>query len=468
MRTRGRGAHITHGDIAVIVPGILGSTLVRGRNRVWGKGHVFGNLHRLGSRLTSELSLPTEAFHDPAEGYDDGIRADDTLKSLSILPGFVAMDGYDQLVRHLRDGFRDDPEAVHEFPYDWRQSNEYSAKRLRDYVHMLLIRRRARFPDAKAVLIGHSMGGLVARFFSECLDEQRHVRRVVTIGTPFQGSLKALTVLANGFVRLGTAKFSLGELARSLPSVAELLPVFDCFGPSADQLVAPYDRAGASRVPGLPEAAVARSRAFHEQMALAVAEDREDRPPYHALLSHWQVTDLWAFADDRGEVRPQPSIGFDNGGDGTVPRCSATPPEWAEDAGAVFLAGKHAALQQQRESIVQLRGILTSRPRQAQAALDGVSVEALPYAELGTDWRVDAASVEGSDRLVLVMTVIDPADVHGPPVAEVPLRPVGQGRYAAVVRMAREGLYRWTVHSPLTASTPVDPVSDVVLCAPLD
>ncbi|MFF4019876.1 esterase/lipase family protein [Streptomyces sp. NPDC001843] len=454
------------GDIAVIVPGILGSTLVRGDRRVWGYRQVFRSVHRLGSRLTQDLSLPAAAFADPSAGHDDGVRADGSLKSLAIIPGFVAMDGYDRLVGALRKRFTGDLESVHEFCYDWRQSNEYSAERLRDFVQKLLRRRRATVPDARVVLIGHSMGGLVARFYAECLDEQRDVRRVVTIGTPFRGSVKALTVLANGFVRLGPVKFSLGELARSLPSVAELLPMYDCLGSSPDRLGPLTDGTGASAVPGLPAVALARSRDFHQRMERAVAANGDDRPTYHTLLSHWQTTDLWALVDDNGETRAQPSKGYENGGDGTVPRCSASPPEWADDAGAVFIAGKHAALQQQRETLVQLRGVLTARPRQAQAMLDGVSVEASPYAEVGEEWRVTASSVEGSDGLPLVLTVVDPEDaVERPPLVEHLMRPTGRGSYTAVVRLPRGGLFRWTVATPLTAANPVDPVSDVVFCA---
>lgn len=456
---------IAHGDIVVILPGILGSTLVRGKHSIWGYKHLFGSIHHLGRRLTQDLSLPASAFDEPSAGHNDGVRTDGMLTSLGIIPGFVAMDGYDRLVQQLRNRFPDDVDAIHEFPYDWRQSNEYTAERLRCFIQTMLVRRRAAVPDAKVVLIGHSMGGLVARFFAECLDERRDTRRIVTIGTPYQGSIKALTVLANGFIRLGPVKLALGELTRSLPSVAELLPVYDCVGPSFDQLGALADSSDIPCVSGLPAATIARSRAFHARINQAVVENGDSRPPYHALLSHWQTTDLWALVDAEGELQAQPSVGFENGGDGTVPRRSAAPPEWVDDAHGIFVAGKHAALQQQKESIVQLKGILTAQPRTAQAALDGVSVDAQPYAEPGPDWVVEATSVEGSDQLVLTLNVVDPQDPHGPPVTEVTLRPIGQGQYRAVVSTLRPGLFRWTVQSPLTAATPVDPVSDIVLCA---
>ncbi|MFC1439730.1 hypothetical protein ABUW04_15840 [Streptacidiphilus sp. N1-10] len=452
----------------MIVPGILGTTLVRGKRQVWGYRQVFRSVHHLGDRLTQDLSLPGAVFQDPAAGYDDGVRTDGPLKTLGILPGLVAMDGYDRLVQQLRDRFPGDPGAIHEFPYDWRQSNEYSALMLRNFVWALLAVRRTVVPDAKVVLIGHSMGGLVARFFAECLDERRDTRRLVTIGTPFQGSVKALTVLANGFTRIGPVKIALGELARSLPSVAELLPTYDCVGASVSHLENLSGQDGVPSMPGLPRSALERSQEFHRKMREAVAANGDDRPAYHALLSHWHATDLWALVDDRGEVRAQSSTGFEHGGDGTVPRCSATPPEWADDANGIYLAGKHAALQQQGETIVQLRGILSAQTRRPQAAVDAVSVTAPAYVDVHADWLVEATSVEGSDSLVLTLTVWDPEDTGAPPVTEVALRATGQGVYRAVVRNLPAGLFRWTVRTALTAATPVDPVSDIVLCAAAD
>ncbi|MYW04638.1 hypothetical protein [Streptomyces sp. SID3343] len=468
MTNDGRRARIAHGDIAVVIPGILGSTLIRGRKRVWGYRQVVTNVQRLGHRLTEDLSLPTAAFADPEFGHDDGVTADGMLKTLSILPGFVAMDGYDRLVQGLRTLFAQDADAVQEFPYDWRQSNEHSAARLGSFVQGALVRRREAFPHAKVVLIGHSMGGLVARFFAECLDTRRDTRRVVTIGTPYQGSIKALTLLANGFVRLGPRKFALGELARSLPSVAELLPVYACLGPSPDQLTPIAHESAVSDVPGLPAAALTRSRVFHERLASAIVANGDGRPTYHALLSHWQTTDQWACVDRGGETRPQPSIGFENGGDGTVSRLSATPPEWSDDANGVYIAGRHSTLQQQAESIVQLKGILTAQPRRAQASIDGICVDAAQYAELGEDWAVEATSVEGSDRLVLILTMADAESGSMAPVAEVPVRPMGQGRYRAVVRMHRVGMFRWTIRTSPQSATPVESVSDAVLCSSLD
>ncbi|MBF8174889.1 alpha/beta fold hydrolase [Streptomyces olivaceus] len=452
---------IAHGDLVVVIPGILGSTLARDGRQTWGYRQIFRNVHRLGDRLTQDLSLDPGVFGQPGRGWDDGTRVTGVLTTLAMFPGLVAVDGYDNLLRRLRKRFPDDREHIHALPYDWRQSNEYTARRLARFVEPLLEHRRREVPGARVVLVGHSMGGLVARYYAECLDDRGLVRRVVTIGTPYLGSVKALTVLANGFSRLGPVRFGLGDLARSLPSVAELLPVYPCVGTAPDRLTA---LTAPSVVPELPREALDRSRSFHREIAAGVAARGTERPVYHALLSHWQTTELWALADGGDELRGQPSTGFDDGGDGTVPRCSAVPPEFTDDAGALFVAGRHAALQQQPETLVQLTGILTARPRRPQAAADGISVTAESLVQPGEPWQVAVRSVEHSDTLVLTLSVTDPERAGAEPVAPVALKPRGGGLYTARVLIPEPGLYRWTVRTELTAMTPVEPVTDVLLC----
>ena len=42
------------------------------------------------------------------------------------------------------------------------------------------------------------MGGLVSRYFLECLEGWKDTKALVTFGTPYRGSLNALDGLANG------------------------------------------------------------------------------------------------------------------------------------------------------------------------------------------------------------------------------------------------------------------------------
>jgi pimeloyl-ACP methyl ester carboxylesterase len=450
---------VTHGDIVVVIPGILGSVLYRGTDQVWGYRQIVTNLHRLPQRLARDLTLPPAAFERPAgEGYDDGVRATGVLRTQAIIPGFWAVDGYDVLLDRLRRRFPSDREGIVEFPYDWRQSNEFTARRLAVFISPLIERRRRQHPQAKLILVGHSMGGLVARYFAECLDEQGVVRRIVTIGTPYSGALKALAVSANGYVRLGPARIDLAELVRSLPSVAELLPIYECLDSAADARQTIFDGAP---VLGLTKQAVERARRFHSEIDGAVAAGGR-RHRYHALVSHRQPTDVGASLSAMGELQVRRSADPDFAGDGTVPRCAATPPEWNDDADAVFIGGRHASLQRQSEFLVQLYGILTARPRHAQAVANEIAVDAEVHTVAGTDWLVRAHCVTGLDNLALAVSVVDPAEPGS--AVTVPLTPTGAGGYQGSVILTQPGLFRWTVHSIAAAAMPIDPVSDLLLC----
>ena len=478
-------ARTTHGDLVVVVPGILGSTLYRGDHQIWGYRQaltgLMTGLRRLTDRLTTDLSLPVEAFDHPEDGILDGVTARAPLTTQGIVPGLVTIDGYDDLLTNLRvrfhDDLADDPGTLVAFPYDWRQSNEYTARRLQAHVEPLLHRRRQRYPDARIVFVAHSMGGLVARYYAHVLDEKHLTRRIVTIGTPYQGAVKALAVLANGQATLGPFTVALGDLTRSLPSVAELLPVYPCLGPTPDARTPPATTPHAltplatTPVPGLPDTALRRCLTFHRRLTRAIADHPDRRPAYHALLSHRQATDVWASLHTAAPGGPGPDDGtnvvthrpsdFADRGDGTVPRRSATPPEWDDDAAALFLAGTHGALQQATETYRQLAGILTAAPRPRAAVLAEVAADLPELTAPGRPWTAAATSVEGSDRLVLTLTVTDPAT--GATVLERPLRPAGNAAYTTEVTLTEPGLYRWTIRTPPTAATPVDPVSDLVL-----
>jgi pimeloyl-ACP methyl ester carboxylesterase len=147
---------------------------------------------------------------------------------------------YGELVDLLR---RDLPERgepavpVYVFAYDWRQDNRFSAARLGDFIREVidrsnLLRRYAGRCEA-VDLVGHSMGGLV---IAACLAAGKHltssgrpqVRRVVTLGTPYLGSVDALAKFATGESEIvGQSRHAEREIARLTPAVYQLLPVYE-------------------------------------------------------------------------------------------------------------------------------------------------------------------------------------------------------------------------------------------------
>jgi hypothetical protein len=67
------------------------------------------------------------------------------------------------------------------------------------------------------------MGGLVSRHYLERMDGWRECRALVTFGTPFRGSVNALSFLTNGYKK---AFVDLTDVLRSCTAVYQLLPIY--------------------------------------------------------------------------------------------------------------------------------------------------------------------------------------------------------------------------------------------------
>jgi pimeloyl-ACP methyl ester carboxylesterase len=203
-------------DVVVMLPGILGSVLEREGKEVWAlsTGALFRGLLTLGRSVTS-LELSGD---DTGRDLDDGVRATRLMPDVHLIPGFWKIDGYGKIKQRMFDLF-DFTEGLNwfDFAYDWRRDNRVAAAQLAELAPRWLseYRRQSGQPDAKLILVGHSMGGLVARHYLEILDGWKDTRALVTFGTPYRGSLNALNFLANGL------KKGLGPLRLDLPATTQ-------------------------------------------------------------------------------------------------------------------------------------------------------------------------------------------------------------------------------------------------------
>jgi hypothetical protein len=105
--------------------------------------------------------------------------------------------------------------------------------------HLERWQRRTQNREAKLIFICHSMGGLVARWFLEVLGGRDVTRSLITIGTPYQGSVNALDAIVNGLsLGVGPIGISISELVRS-PIIhqhrKQLLPPRHRMGRSSDE-----------------------------------------------------------------------------------------------------------------------------------------------------------------------------------------------------------------------------------------
>jgi hypothetical protein len=222
-------------DAVVIVPGIMGSELIdEAGTVVWGlTPKVLASRFRLqGSRALAELRLAT--------GEREGgtrLRPGGLLRFPGALPGLGGLEPYTTLLNRVR-AESADPRAVSEFAYDWRLPVEHNASLLADHCIQQLrawrsIVRRLGLPadpaEVRVQVVAHSMGGLLARAAVTGHGLSEVVRRVITLGTPYFGSVKTARLLDRGE---GAPKFIPRDAARLLaltcPGVYDLLPRYRC------------------------------------------------------------------------------------------------------------------------------------------------------------------------------------------------------------------------------------------------
>lgn len=352
-------------DVIVLLPGILGSVLSKGGKDVWGlsAGSVTRALMSLGNNV-QDLALPNDADRPD---FDDGVTAPALLQDTHLIPWLWKVDGYTLVADTLRASFElEAGRNYFELPYDWRLDNRFAARKLQRLSQQWLKdwRQRSGNHEARLILIAHSMGGLVSRYFLEVLEGWRDTRLLITFGTPYRGSLNALNFIANGFARqIGFLKLlDLSDMLRSFTSVYQLLPIYPCYDPKGNGKYVYLHEA--TNIPNLDAARVTKAFDFHNEIRNAVDRHYRDeeylrnRYRIHPVVGTYQPTLQSAVWNGSAvEVLPEYE-GEDLGGDGTVPRVSATPIEMSQSHAEVFVAGQHAALQNAESVLFHLRGLL--------------------------------------------------------------------------------------------------------------
>ncbi|MGH8221402.1 MAG: esterase/lipase family protein [Woeseiaceae bacterium] len=143
---------------------------------------------------------------------------------------------YNELIRALRHELSlraDQPTPVYAYPYDWRMDIGLSAGKLGAFVDEVIARTRllrhyANARDLRVDLVGHSMGGLLICEYLSRYGSRSRVGKVVTIGTPYLGTLEAIVKIATGMSLLtgNEPKEREREAARLTPSVYQLFPSY--------------------------------------------------------------------------------------------------------------------------------------------------------------------------------------------------------------------------------------------------
>jgi hypothetical protein len=349
-------------DAIVLLPGIMGSELVdSGGNVVWGM--KFGLLARqvaLGD-VFSRLALPPG-------GTDDGVRASRLLQLPVKIPFLTGIEPYPHLQRGLEKvALR--PRAVTTFPFDWRRSIEHSARELavKARAHLaawqaewagLPLQERRNLPEPRLTLVAHSMGGLVARWFAEVEGGRDIVRRIITLGTPFAGSLNAVRILSSGqLLPFGLLADAIRDTGRTLPGLYELVARYNCVEEPGS--ATPLRKLTVDDMAAIGADRHLAQAAFDVQTRLqdAIAAAGDQRCPLHTLIGVQQPT-LQSVSLVAGEARFKEEYnGVDERGDGTVFRYAAAP----KGERPMPLPQTHGGLCKTSEGITFVQSVLTDR-----------------------------------------------------------------------------------------------------------
>lgn len=353
-------------DVIVLLPGVLGSVLQKNGKDVWGLSvGAFSNaLWNLGANV-QDLAIPDDQLDNL--DYDDGVVASRLIPDAHLVPWFWKIDGYTLISETLKANFElEDGQNYFEFPYDWRRDNRIAARRLRQQSHQWLAnwRERSGNKDARLILIGHSMGGIVSRYFLEVLEGWRDTRMLITFGTPFRGSMNALSFIVNGMVKkVGFIKLiDFSKMLRSFTSSYQLLPIYSCLDRGDGKLVKLNE---VTDVPNLDPQRVKIAFDFQQEINDAVQENlknedyRNNGYSLHPIVGIYQPTFQSAQFSNGVFEALQEYEGEDLAGDGTVPRVSAIPIEMKDQNSAIFASEQHASLQNAPSVLTQVRGLLS-------------------------------------------------------------------------------------------------------------
>jgi len=358
-------------DMVVLLPGIMGSVLEKDGKPVWDT--------RIQALLTAVKSLrdgsPLEHLKlagDDLKGGDigDGIIATRLMPKVIVpIPKLPKSGGYSVILDKIAEEFdnvlpasKHETANLFEFPYDWRRDNRVSAHLLEKFVGERLKRWRESSKgaaDAKVILIAHSMGGLVARYYLEVLGGWQDCKALITFGTPHRGAPSALEMLVNGKMKLGFT-FDLTEVISSFTSIYQLLPIYEMVHVNGD-----WKRVAEINIPGIDRKRAEDALAFHRTIEEEQKINSEEKlyqgkyqtmPFFGIQQSTFQSADLSNGTLTLSSKLPPAieRIVGKNYGDGTVPHFSAVPIEFEKPPTQNSLSQTHGFLQSHPKSLDDL------------------------------------------------------------------------------------------------------------------
>jgi pSer/pThr/pTyr-binding forkhead associated (FHA) protein len=191
----------------VFVPGLMGSELWIGSERLWPNPRMI-------------LSNP-EVFRLPG---DPRIEARGIVNEVVIVPHILEQRQYSALGDYLVAGLGyTRGKDLLEFGYDWRHDVRLAAQRLAEAIERWQV-------NAPLTIIAHSLGTLVTRYYVERLGGKRLVERILLMGGPHHGTPGGLAAILSGpgLLPFGMGAERMRAVLATFPSAYQILPTYPC------------------------------------------------------------------------------------------------------------------------------------------------------------------------------------------------------------------------------------------------
>ncbi|MFG1816970.1 hypothetical protein ACGFIF_24655 [Kribbella sp. NPDC049174] len=422
-------------DAVIVIPGIMGSALVdtETRETVWG-------LDQAGwwvKAWTSKTALLRLAVTDAERAGRIGrIRPAGLLRAPAFAPILKGFEPYTKLVEGISPALAH-RDALSEFPYDWRLSIEHNARELAKLVERQLARWQAH-PDgsaeAKVVLVAHSMGGLVARYFTEMLGGAAAVRTTVTLGTPYYGAVKAAYIFNTGRgAPVPLPHKRLRELVQNMPGLHDLLPFYRCVDEGETvRYLSPEDVDVLGGDKKLAEESIQR----HTQLMSGPSRDLRlmvgvEQPTMQSLsLNGGAMTPLLqvCWPDSTGRIERRENLA----GDETVFRRAAA----AFDLDPQTLAQSHGALPADEYAIAKVRDVLLNSTAGPPLGAGTIGVDVPDVVSVAEPLTVTVTGAKASGTSCRVFDAFTRRQVAWPQLRGV------DSPLTASVALPRPGVYR--------------------------
>jgi hypothetical protein len=234
---------------------------------------------------------------------------------------------------------------------------------------------------------------------------------MITLGTPYRGAIKALSILADGpMPKLGRFGEHLHPTALSFPSVHQLLPSYACVNHGGGELEYLIDQTDSV----LPSDLRRDAALFYQELEEAESRDNGNHARCHAIVGAQQPTTASASLTGGRYVFSELLGDRDLAGDGTVSAASGPKGIPLDDNSIRRIADKHGHLQCNNAALDEVESVVRSEPIIVKAGPTAAFSVAMPEI-FAAEEPVTATITSPTGRRSVAITV---RDEHGTVVEE--------------------------------------------------